>query len=76
MKHVIIALAALALSGCTTPSYVMKNEKTGQVQRCGGSAVGSMTGGMIGYHIQRSNDDQCVQELKREGFVVKSIEQQ
>jgi hypothetical protein len=56
--------------GCTTPKTVLKNESTGQVAICGGSAVGSMSGGVIGYHIEKSNDSDCVSDYTAEGFQI------
>lgn len=64
----LLLVALLCLSACTTPKTVLKNEQTGQVVICGGSAVGAMTGGVIGYHIQKSNDEDCVQDFVSEGF--------
>lgn len=65
MKYLFILLA---LAACTTPKTVLKNEHTGQVAICGGSAVGSLTGGVIGYHIQKSNDSDCVADYTAQGF--------
>ncbi len=69
MKKVLIVAAALfALVGCTTPKTVLKNPKTGQVATCGGSATGSLVGGVLGYHIEKSNDTDCVAEYMGQGF--------
>lgn len=68
-KYLFITL--LILTGCTTPETVLKHEKTGQIARCGGSANGSMAGGMIGYHIQKGNDQKCVETYLEQGFEVK-----
>ena len=46
----------------------MKNSETGQVEQCGGSATGSLLAGVIGYHIQKSNDRKCVDKLEKQGF--------
>jgi len=67
MKHFII-IALLALAACTTPATVLKNSKTGQVHVCGGSAGASMMGGLIGYNIQKANDEECVKTFKANGF--------
>jgi hypothetical protein len=69
MKRISLAIILLPLiAGCTTPKTVLKNEKTGQVVMCGGSATGSMVGGVIGYHIQKSNDTDCVADHMDQGF--------
>lgn len=57
------------LTACSTPVTVLKNEKTGQIERCGGNVSSSMAGGMIGYSIQKSNDEKCVSEYMNQGFV-------
>jgi hypothetical protein len=62
---------ALLLTGCTTPVTILENPKTGQIVSCGGNMSSSMVGGAIGYHMQKSNDEKCVQRMKTEGFVVK-----
>ena len=69
MKTIFSAvILCVALSACTTPKTMLKNEKTGQVVDCGGSATGSMVGGVIGYHIQKSNDSDCVADYMDQGF--------
>ncbi len=68
MKKTAIVLFVLLLTACTTPTTVLKNPKTGQVATCGGSATGSMVGGVVGYHIQKSNDADCVANYMGEGF--------
>jgi uncharacterized protein YcfJ len=55
------ALVLLLLAGCATPETVLIGPK-GEIISCGGSSVGSLTGGMIGYHIQKSLDESCVNE--------------
>lgn len=73
MKKIFIAaIAVLSVSACSTPKTVLKNQKTGQVVSCGGSATGSLVGGVIGYHIQKSNDSQCSQDYMENGFDVVS----
>lgn len=64
-------LALLILTGCTTPQTILENPKTGQVERCGGDVSSSLAGGAIGYHIQKGNDEKCVESFKSKGFVVK-----
>ncbi|MEM7468710.1 MAG: hypothetical protein AAF387_17720 [Pseudomonadota bacterium] len=46
----------------------MKHPETGQVAQCGGSATGSLVGGVVGYHIQKGNDRKCVNEYLKQGF--------
>jgi len=55
---------------CATPQTVLKNPLTGQVVQCGGGAGGSVAGGAIGYRIQKSNDEKCVESYKEQGFEV------
>jgi phage tail tape-measure protein len=72
-KFVIPTLfMALLLTACATPQTIMKHKKTGEVVTCGGSSVGSVAGGAIGYHIQKSNDEDCVEKYKSEGYEVQS----
>jgi uncharacterized protein YcfJ len=69
MKNTAMLMLALVLvTGCSTPKTVLKNPKTGQVETCGGSATGSLVGGVVGYHIQKSNDSKCAQDLMAQGF--------
>lgn len=74
MKKTAI-LAALLLTGCTTPMTILKHPKTGQIATCGGSATGSMVGGVIGYQIQKSNDGDCIQAYKAQGFKIEDVKQ-
>ena len=67
MRYIFLLLI---LTACTTPKTVLKNEQTGQIAVCGGSANGSFAGGAIGYHIQKANDEECVNDYKLEGFKV------
>ena len=75
MKSAVLLVSLVGLFGCTTPLTVLKNEQTGQVAQCGGSATGSMVGGVIGYHIQKSNDAQCVQNYMEQGFKVQKVQE-
>lgn len=68
MNKLPLFLSALLLTGCTTPATMLKNPKTGQVAQCGGTATGSLVGGVIGYNIQKSNDADCVSKHQAEGF--------
>jgi hypothetical protein len=47
---------------------MLKNPSTGQIAKCGGDATGSMTGGLIGYNIQKDNDEKCVRDYESQGF--------
>ena len=57
------------LFGCATPSVVLKNNQTGQIVRCGGDSTGSIAGGLIGYNIQKDNDDKCIKDYEAQGFI-------
>lgn len=63
MKKLII-LTALILQSCTTPETVLKNDKTGQVVRCGGNVAYA---GIL-YPFMVSADKKCVADFKDEGF--------
>lgn len=58
----------LVLSGCVTAQTIMKDSQDHYVS-CGGSSVGSWTGGIIGYNIQQRMDSDCVREYKEKGYV-------
>lgn len=69
MKNLcLLTFVVLVTAACSTPKVMLKNEKTGQVVSCGGSATGSLVGGVIGYHIQKSNDSQCEADYLANGF--------
>jgi hypothetical protein len=71
MKKICVILSLLliiGLTGCATPAITLKNGATGQIVRCGGDSTGSMTGGMIGYNIQKDNDEKCVKDYEAQGF--------
>lgn len=68
IKYFTLFTTAIILCACTTPVTTLKNPNTGQVARCGGNISGSLAGGVIGYHIQKTNDGACVQDLKQQGF--------
>ena len=70
MKSVLISvLVAFGLAGCATPTTYLKNPTTAQVVQCGGGTTGSWMGGMVGYSIEKSNDENCVTNYKAAGFV-------
>jgi hypothetical protein len=58
----------LALAACATPETILKNHDS--YVSCGGSSVGSVAGGMIGYGIQKEHDLQCVADYKAQGYVI------
>lgn len=68
MKKILLILAMALLTACSTPKTVLKNEKTGQVVSCGGSATGSLVGGVVGYYIEKSNDEECKSDYLAQGF--------
>ena len=65
----IAILSATAVGACATPSTTLKNPSTGQVVQCGGGVSGSMGGGLIGYSVEKSSDENCVRNYKAAGFV-------
>jgi uncharacterized protein YcfJ len=70
MKKLLFTAMLLVVAACTTPMTTLKHPKTEQVVTCGGSATGSMVGGVIGYHIQKGNDTDCVTNFEKQGFKV------
>jgi Short C-terminal domain len=58
----------MVLASCTTPAVFLKNETDGQIARCGGGTTGSMAGGLIGYNIEKSNDEECVRDFEAKGY--------
>lgn len=74
MRKTTSILLLTCLAACATPTTTLKNEKTGQVVTCGGGTAGSIAGGMIGYNIQKSNDQDCVNNYKNQGFKVEDVD--
>lgn len=68
MKYITILLL---LSACSTPLTTLKHGN--QVVTCGGGVTGSMAGGIIGYHIEKGADEDCVNTYKANGFKVESV---
>lgn len=66
MKTII--LLCLILAGCATPVVMLQNKATGQVVRCGGGKTGSMALGLVGYNIEKDNDEQCARDYEARGF--------
>jgi hypothetical protein len=62
------AALCLAVGACATPVIMLKNDKTGQVARCGGGTAGSMAGGMIGHAIEKDSDGKCAADYEAQGF--------
>lgn len=54
----------LLMTACTTPQTVLKNDKTGQVARCGGNVAYA---GIL-YPFMRAADNDCVADYKSQGF--------
>lgn len=57
----------LLLAGCATPQTILRN-KDNDFATCGGGVGGSVWGGMIGYSLQKSDDDRCVRNFISQGF--------
>lgn len=62
-------VAFVLLSACTTPQTILRSSG-GALATCGGSSVGSLSGGVIGYYIQKGMDDDCATDLKAKGYKV------
>ncbi len=67
-QTIFALLLSATLAACATPALTLKNDKTGQVVQCGGDATGSMVGGMIGYNVQKNNDETCAKNYEAQGF--------
>ena len=65
MRIAIIA-TCLLLTACATPITTL-TAKDGKTISCGGSRAGSMSGGLLGYAINKSMDDECVKKAKAQG---------
>jgi hypothetical protein len=73
MRQAIVLAAVLILAGCATPVTILKNPTTGETVRCGGGSAGSAAGGLLGYSIEKSKDDDCVKNYQANGFIPVSI---
>lgn len=62
--RIIACIALIALTACTTPETVLKNDDTGQVARCGGNVAYA---GIL-YPFMRAADNTCVQDYQGQGF--------
>lgn len=67
MKRVSPLLFFLLITACATPRTLLKND-AGQVVECGGQRSGSAMFGVIGYKVQKSDAEKCVQEYEKAGF--------
>lgn len=77
MKMLIPVAVIFALSACSTPKTVLKNEATGETVACGGGGAASyLIGGMIGQYIQRKEDKKCVDESQEKGMKILSVEKE
>ena len=75
MRNIVLMTTMMALCACSTPTTVMKNDKTGQIVLIGGTATGSALGGFIGYDIQEASEKQQVNNYKQHGFHVEGVRQ-
>lgn len=66
MKNISI-ITLLLLSACATPVTTLVN-KQGNIVNCGGGTAGSLTGGLVGYTIQESHDQDCVASYRAQGY--------
>lgn len=65
MKKYLLIL--FIVSGCSTPVTTLADKK-GKMVTCGG--VTTVIGGFIGYRIQESEDRNCVDQYKAQGYHV------
>lgn len=63
-----LGVTAFALAACETPTTTLRHPTTGQIATCGGNISSSMAGGMIGYGMQQSSDQRCVDRWRNLGF--------
>ena len=69
LNRIVLGLGTLVcLASCATPVVMLKNPQTGQVARCGGGTGGSVTGGLIGYSVEKDSDQNCVRDYEAQGF--------
>lgn len=64
----LLLVLVSTLSACATPVVMLQNKATGQVVRCGGGKTGSMALGLVGYNIEKDNDEQCARDYEARGF--------
>ena len=66
MKAIITLALVLMLTACATPVTTLK-AKDGSEVKCGGSMAGSLSGGLLGYAINKQMDADCVAKAKAAG---------
>lgn len=67
MRKLIATILLAGLSACATPETIL-TDGNGHYTTCGGSSVGSVAGGYIGYSIQKDMDAGCVRESAAKGY--------
>ena len=71
--YLAIIIFGLLLIGCATTTTLLKNQQTGQVAQCGGDRSGSIMFGLIGYAVQQSDAEDCVNRYLGQGFDVINV---
>lgn len=75
--QILLCSTVLFMSACNpTPRTIMKNEETGEIVNCGGQNPMALGGGIIGYSIMKSQDNDCVTGHQSQGFVIISQEKE
>ena len=69
----ITIVIGLLIGGCATQRTFLKNNLTGQVAECGGDRSGSFMFGAIGYSMQASDAEDCVNRYLEQGFDVVGV---
>ena len=69
-KNLLVVFLIGLLMGCATQRTFLKNDVNGQLAECGGDRSGSMMFGAIGYAIQQSDAEDCVNRYLQQGFKV------
>jgi len=76
-KQVMFCAIVLFISACNaTPKTVMKNDETGEIVNCGGQNPMMLGGGIVGYSIMKSQDEDCVKSHQGQGFAIISQEKE
>lgn len=57
-------LSLLVLFGCTDSSIYLKNERTGEIVKCGGRHAVTLIEGAVA-----TRESQCIQDYKEQGYV-------
>lgn len=66
IRKTLTTLACLCLTACATPVTTLHTSK-GETITCGGSRAGALSGGLVGYAINRQMDDDCVAKARLKG---------